>query len=385
MDFYVKKECNSETQNQIKHKMSKHQLLARESTDELIVPQEDLVVTEFSVIKEGSPVTETIHENQTLAAPEGVPKQTSNEFFVKSDKVSLIGKYRIKLPGEAKRVSVRCSLLLPNGWLVLVDNNNENTKLFDPDFKCTSVLKPKIYDICLSNIDETEIYATGFAGSIYRVATQPGLKILKTFEVPGGCWGITSCLQDKIATTVRQGDVYALLILNIKGEVVHRIEEDDIQDLKFGDPLYLSTIKNGQQIVISDWSKNSVTCLDLEVGVIFVYEDIRLKRPHSIATDGNDNIFVACRVSNNIHQISVTTGKKVDILLTRQDELISPGGLEYDAEHNTIILQAQEEADDIAIYQLEGDISREKTGESGQWGNGRKFRERTVSDVEHEQ
>lgn len=365
--------------------MSKHQLLAKESSDELIVPQEDLVITEFSVVKEGSLATETIHENEVLAAPEGLPKQTSNEFFVKSDKAKLIGQYRIKLPGEAKRVSVRCSLLLPSGWLVLVDNNNENTKLFDPDFKCTSVLKPKIYDICLSNIDETEIYATGFAGSVYRVATKPGLKILKTFEVPGGCWGITSCLQDKIATTVRQGDVYALLILNTKGEVVHRIEEDDIQDLKFGDPLYLSTIKNGQQIVISDWSKNSVTCLDLEVGVIFVYEDVRLKRPHSIATDGNDNIFVACRVSNNIHQISATTGKKVDILLTRQDELISPGGLEYDAEHNTIILQAQEEADDIAIYQLEGDISREKSGESGQWGTGRKFRERTVSDVEYEQ
>lgn len=365
--------------------MSKHQLLARGSTDELI-PQEDLVVTEFSVVQaEGSLVSNTIHENEVLGTSEAVPKQSSSEFFVKSDKVKRIGKYRIKLPGEAKRVSVRCTLLLPNGWLVLVDNNNENTKLFDTEFKCTSVVKPKIYDICLSNIDETEIYATGFAGSIYRIGTQPGLKILKSFEVPGGCWGITSCLVNKIATTVRQGDVYALLILNAKGEVVHRIEEGDIQDLKFGDPLYLSSIKEGQQIIISDWSKNSVTCLDLEIGVMFVYEDIRLKRPHSLATDGNDNIFVACRVSNNIHQISAATGKKVDILLTRQDELISPGGLEYDAEHNTIIVQAQEEADDIEIYQLEGDITREKTGESGKFVNDRKIRERTVSDVEHEQ
>lgn len=360
--------------------MSKHQLLTRESTDEF--PQESLVVTEFSAVqKEGSLLTSTIKENEVLQdTSEKSPNQTKSEFFIKSDKAKLIGKHRIRLPGEAKRVSVRCTLLLPSGWIVMVDNNNENTKLFDTDFRCTSVLKPKIYDICLSNVDETEIYATGFAGSIYRIGTQPGLKILKTFEVPGGCWGITGCLTNKIATTVREGDVYALLILNVKGEVVHRIEEGDIQDLKFGDPLYLTSIKDGQQIIISDWSNNSVTCLDLEIGVMFVYEDRLMKRPHSLASDGKDNIFIACRVSNNIHQVSTATGKNVKILLTRQDELISPGGLEYDPEHNTIILQAREDDDDIEIYQLEGD-----TFDQGEKiYNISKFRERTASDVEHE-
>ena len=373
--------------------MSRPQLIARESVDEF---QEQLPVTEFSILNaEGTLLSNPIQEDDNLQGEnlqDGTKpksKESSSEFFIKSTTATLVGKHRIKLPGEAKRVSVRCTLLLPSGGLVVVDNNNENTKLFDTDFRCTSVLKPKIYDVCLSNIDETEIYATGFAGSVYRIATEPGLKILKTFDLGGGCWGITSCLTNKIATTVKQGDIYALLILNAKGEVVHRIEEGDIQDLKFGDPLYLTSIKEGQQIIISDWSNNSVTCLDLELGVMFVYENIRMKRPHSLASDGKDNIFVACRVSNNIHQISSATGKKVDILLTRQDELISPGGLEYDPVHNTIIIQAREEDDDIEIYQLLGDdygeTKKDNNDEDENESKVIRTNNKSVSETDHEQ
>ena len=379
-------------------RMSKHKLLARESVNEF---QEELIVTEFSTLDdEGSLVSNTLLSDpiqEDINTFTGTLQATSNwlteiqptgsDFFIKSTKATLIGKHRIKLPGEAKRVSVRSTLLLPNNRLIVVDNNNENTKLFDQDFRCISVLKPKIYDICLSNINETEIYATGFAGSIYRVSTEPGLKILKTFELAGGCWGITSCLTNKIAVTVKQGDTYTLVILNAKGEIVHRIEAGDIEDLTFGDPLYLISIKEGQQILISDWSNNSVTCLDLEVGVMFVYQDERLKRPHSLATDGKDNLFIACRVSNNIHQVSTATGKKLDILLTRQDELISPGGIEYDAEHNTILIQSKEDDDNIEIYQLEGGNRKtnEEMEESDEYKLDKsKSKERTNSEAEHE-
>ena len=378
--------------------MSKHKLQTRESVNEF---EEELVVSEFRALDEGGclvsntlvsdpiqgdidTITGTLQDTSTPLTVTEQQQPTKSEFFIKSKKATKIGKHRIRLPGEAKRVSVRSSLLLPNNRLIVVDNNNENTKLFDEDFRCISVLKPKIYDICLSNINQSELYATGFAGSVYRIGTEPGLKILKTFEMPGGCWGITTCLINKIAVTIKQGDIYSLVILNTKGEIVNRIEEGDIEDLTFGDPLYMTSIKDGQQIVISDWSNNTVTCLDLEVGVMFVYQDERLKRPHSLATDGRDYLFIACRVSNNVHKVSTATGKKLDILLTRQDEIISPGGIEYDAEHNIILLQAIEDDDHIEVYQLEGGNRRIDDENEGYAEYGKR-RERTSSETQREQ
>ena len=272
----------------------------------------------------------------------------------------LVGEYDIRFPGEKNKCWVWASLVLPNGDLVISDNENNNIKLFGSSSHCKSVLRSESYpvDLCLSKINHHEIYAT-VSGGVHHIGANAELKILRTLPVAGFSNGIT-CWKHGLAITVSSNkltnQVFKLLdfqlhLLDYDGKILKKIHYDTHDMFHLSDPWYLATIKQGQQVIISDWGTNCITCIDVEKGVQFVFKDQELNGPCGMATDEDDNIYIVGWLSENVVHLS-PEGKKVGTILTKSDGLYCPAAIAYNKINNTIMLQDNKYTDTIQIYHL---------------------------------
>ena len=274
--------------------------------------------------------------------------------------VQLIGEYDIRFPGEKNKCWVWASLVLPNGDIVLCDNENNNIKLFDSSSHCKSVLRSESYpvDLCHSNIHLSEIYAT-VSGGVHHISANSELKIIRTLPVEGFSNGIT-CWKHGIAITVSSNqlnnEVFKLLdfqlhLLDYDGKVLKKIHYDTYDMFHMSDPWYLATIKQGQQVLISDWGTNCITCIDVDKGVQYVFKDHELNGPRGMAIDEYDNIFIVGWLSENVVQLS-PDGRKMGTILSETDGLYGPVSVAYDKNKTAIMLQDNKYTDTMQIYQL---------------------------------
>ena len=272
----------------------------------------------------------------------------------------LVGEYDIRYPGEKNKCWVWASVVLPNGDLVISDNENNNIKLFDSSSRCKSVLRSESYpvDLCLSNIHDTEIYAT-VSGGVHHIGANAKLKIIRTLPVEGFSNGIT-CWKHGIAITVSSNkltnEVFKLLdfqlhLLDYNGKILKKIHYNTFDMFHLNDPWYLETIAHGQQVVISDWGTNCITCIDVDKGIKFVFKDPELNGPRGMCTDEYDNIYIVGWLSENVVQIS-PDGEKQGAILSKSDGLYGPAAIAYDRKNKCVMLQDNKYTDTIQIYRL---------------------------------
>ena len=272
----------------------------------------------------------------------------------------LVGEYDIRFPGEKNKCWVWASVVLPNGDLVISDNENNNIKLFDASSHCKSVLRSESYpvDLCLSNIHDTEMYAT-VSGGVQHIGANAELKIIRTLPVEGFSNGIT-CWKHGIAITVSSNkltnEVFKLLdfqlhLLDYDGKILKKIHYNTFDMFHMSDPWYLATIRQGQQVIISDWGTNCITCIDVNKGIKFVFKDPELNGPRGMCTDEYDNIYIVGWLSENVVQLS-PDGEKQGTILSKDDGLYGPVAVAYDKKNKCVMLQDNKYTDTIQIYRL---------------------------------
>ena len=248
--------------------------------------------------------------------------------------------------------------MLSTGEIVVADNNNKVVKLYDNDFRISSVLQLNQFptDMCTSNRSLEEIYVTDI-NAIHRINTENGLDILGSVRLDGQKWGITTWkhgLAVAITLKVKDNrkpsnkiksnqfefvDKPMIRFLNFEGFIVRTITNESLTDFRIKSPFHMTSVQGGRRIVVSDSGTDCVTCLDPEGGVVFVYEDKQLKIPTSLTTDGHGSIYVIGQYSGNVHQIT-ENGVKVGIILSEVHGLTWPGGIAYDSWNSSLILQA---------------------------------------------
>lgn len=304
--------------------------------------------------------TTDTYDSYSQFSPNNPLTAFSFENHHKKKTAKLVGEYDIRFPGEKNKCWVWASVVLPNGDLVLSDNENNNIKLFDASSHCKSILRSESYpvDLCLSNIHKTEMYAT-VSGGVHHISANAELKIIRTLPVEGFSNGIT-CWKHGIAITVSSNkltnEVFKLLdfhlqLLDYDGKILKKIHYDTYDMFHMSDPWYLTTIKQGQQVVISDWGNNCITCIDVDKGIKFIFKDHELNGPRGMATDEYDNIYIVGWLSENVLQLS-PDGKKQGIILSKDDGLYGPVAITYDRNNKTIMLQDNKYTDTLQIYQL---------------------------------
>lgn len=267
--------------------------------------------------------------------------------------------FNVRSAADKEICSIHATAVLDNGCLVLADLKNSNLKLFNTENRsCTSCLKlekgPR--DICVSNVNSNELYLIENGVKGIRIVNTVDFNITKTIQTEGECYGVT-CWKRGIAitTTIYQtyyGN-YELRLLDYHGRVCKKFTVEKVKNLEFSLPWYLSSNVNGQHVLISDFGNNSVTCVDVDAGVLFVHKNNNLLRPVSIATDENNNIFIVSQRSHNIHHLS-SKGDKRGVLHS-ENTMEFPGGISFDKKNNRFYMQCIGWSDSLQVFDISTD------------------------------
>ncbi|XP_071144844.1 uncharacterized protein [Mytilus edulis] len=136
----------------------------------------------------------------------------------------------------------------------------------------------------------------------------------KTANVGTWCAGITNVSNQLII-----GCDGCFKVLDASGNLKHTVPVNG------GRIWYIHACINGT-IVYSDTYK--VYGVTIDGGEIFKYESEDMDCSEGITTDYNDNIYVAGRDSNDIHQLSLN-GELLRIILSKSDGLVKPYALHF--------------------------------------------------------
>lgn len=264
--------------------------------------------------------------------------------------------YNVRAATDKEICSIHASAVLKNGCIALADLKNNNLKLFSPEKRqCILVLKlekgPR--DISVSNVNGSDLYAIERSVKGIHVVTTDDFSISKTIPTEGECFGV-ACWKYGIAVTTMSHKTYfgkyELHLLDYHGRVKRKFTTEKVRNLEFNLPWYLSANLEGQALLVSDFGAHTITCVDVDGGVLFVYKDNGLVRPVSMATDNNNDILVVGQRSHNIHHLSHKGEKKGEIYSENSMEF--PGGISFDKENDKFNVQCIGWSDTIQVFDL---------------------------------
>ena len=227
--------------------------------------------------------------------------------------------------------------VMPNGHVVLCDYQNDQIKLLDDSWAITGRLElPDPWDV--SVIDSNNVIVTSpDTKQLQIVKVFPKLKTGRTIKLNKMCWGV-AVSGEEIYTTCHdnpgQGEVK---VLDLQGNIKRRRGTNPDGSYLFTSPSYITVSASGEKIFVSDFNKDTITCLTHSGTVIYTYKDGDMTWPRGLICDSGDNVLVCGRDSNNVHTIS-PDGTKYRTLLTSQDGLTYPFSIAYKESEDTLIV-----------------------------------------------
>ncbi|KAL4222297.1 hypothetical protein ACF0H5_018334 [Mactra antiquata] len=267
----------------------------------------------------------------------------------------------VRVKEDREICSIHASIVLQNGCIVVADLKNESLKLFDTaERNCKAFLKvnhgPR--DICISNKDDNEIFLIETGIKSIHVVNTDDLTITRDIPTSGECFGVC-CWKEGVCVTTKiynnYHGQYAIQLLNYSGRLMRNMIASKYKNLEFNLPWYLCSDQAGQRVIMSDFGNHTVSGIDVDTGVLFVYKDSELIRPVSLTMNGVGDIFVVGQRSHNIHHIS-DFGVKKGIIYS-ESPMEFPGGIAFDTINNIFYVQCVGWSDSIQVFDLEPTMS----------------------------
>ncbi|VDI21493.1 Hypothetical predicted protein [Mytilus galloprovincialis] len=258
--------------------------------------------------------------------------------FLVRDKRKLSLTHSFQTSKLGYRVNIDKGCFIPDDRLLLkkdignqffvckLDGSNANVI----DLDCTP-LNISLYD------QKHSVVSLGDAGIqiIDLTSLTPG----RIIKVEGFCRRITS-VKDKIWVNNK---VHTLSIVDMTGKVLKVIQTTfdpyDICAHQDGDVYYTNYDNDKVFLVFSDGKEREI------------YKSPDLQESDGVAVDDRGDIYVAGRVSNNIHKIS-NAGQKHEIVLTADDGMNLPTGLSYNNETKELLV-LNDYGESINIYKTQ--------------------------------
>ncbi|KAK3105089.1 hypothetical protein FSP39_017094 [Pinctada imbricata] len=225
---------------------------------------------------------------------------------------------------------------LHNGLIMIGNRVRNSLQKYNSNGRLIAekTLSVKPWDVCMVNpaqvavslpSSKTQGKTGGFMSAIEIIDTTE-MKTVKEVTLPTKSIHGISFIEDKFAVACGP----ELQIVNMRGDVVHviRVREGCIR--------YVCTTPRGN-ILFSDWNHNTVQCIGRDGMDIFTYAHPLLKGPVGLTVDGEENVYVAGFISNNIHQIT-PNGELCKILLNKDDGMRDPKTVFFQRYTNRFVL-----------------------------------------------
>ena len=231
-------------------------------------------------------------------------------------------------PTDTERPCVTGSTVMANGNAVLCDNRNGKIKLIDSSGFLTDRLKLSgLWNV--SVLDSMNVIVTIPKNKHLQVVqVSPQLKPGRVIKLDKECWGVEVLKEEIYVTCHNAPGEGEIRVLGLDGKVKRRLGVDENGAFMFTAPYYITVNSSGKTIFISDMGTNTVTCMSVDGGIIYTYNDDSMKSPMGLLCDSEDNILVFGWHSHNA-QVLTADGKRHCTLMTEDDGLAMPNCIAY--------------------------------------------------------
>ena len=268
-------------------------------------------------------------------------------------KVQSRSRVNVKAGDDEETPNITGCTVMTNGDVVLCDDNNDKIKLLNSSGDLTGNMKLSSRPWDVSALDPTRVIVTlPYSKQLQVVQVYPQLKPgreiqlqldkkdKKYHESDKDCQGV-AVGKGELYVTCDNYNPYRgdgeIRVLGLDGKVKRRLGVNQDGSFMFTAPWYITVNSSGEKIFVSDYYKDTVTCMSVDGRVIYTYEDDSLRRPVGLLCDSEDNLLVCGGRSHNI-QVLTADGKMHCTLLTASDGLKSPHSIAYRDSDNTLLV-----------------------------------------------
>ena len=237
-----------------------------------------------------------------------------------------------RLAGDKTDPEITGCAVMPNRFVVICDHSNDKIKLLDSYLAIRDSLNlPCPWNV--SVVDSANVIVTLVSKKQLRyLQIFPSLKAGRVLQLDKMCCGVAVSGENIYVTChdgLGDGEVR---VLDKQGNIKRRLGVT-----KSSGPHYITVGTNIDKIFVSDFSKDTVTCMTLDGNTIYRYQDKDLKGPKGVICDDEDNVLVCGYGSNNVQMIEAG-GKKAGTILSAKDELKEPISISFRESDNTLIV-----------------------------------------------
>ena len=229
--------------------------------------------------------------------------------------------------------------VIPNGHVVLCDQNNKLIKVMDDSWTVTGQMKiQEPWDVSAIDSSNVIVSLPGMK-QLQTVQVFPKMKAGSIIQLDRECYGVA--VSDGVVYTTcfdfgGQGEVR---VIDMHGNLIKRLGTNQDGSYLFNRPEYITVSNTSQKIFVSDSDSrtNTITCLTPSDRVIYTYKDGDMRCPSGLICDSEDNVLVCGRSSNNFHTIS-PDGSKYHTHLALKDDQRHPTSIVYKESGDTLIV-----------------------------------------------
>ena len=244
----------------------------------------------------------------------------------------------VKMSDDKNTPCITGTVVRATGEIILCDYTNYKLKLLDSSNALKDSLKLNAQPRDVSVVDaKTVIVTLPWNQQLQYIDVLPRLTPERVLKLNKKCWGVR-VTGDKIFTTCHnQPGEGEIRILDMDGNLLQQLGINQDGSFMFTAPCYITVSPAEKKIFVSDYGKDTVTCMTMDNRVIYQYRDNGMKWPRGLYCDGGDNILVCGGVSNNV-QVITTEGKKHCDLVSSRDVLEKPVSISYRESDDTLIV-----------------------------------------------
>ena len=271
----------------------------------------------------------------------------SENIAKKSKKTVLLGRQiqsrrevNVRLADDKKYPDITGCVVMPNGYIVVCDDNNGKIKLLDNSLSLTDSLKLSSRPWDISVIDDNNaIVNLPPKKQLQYVQVFPQLRAGHVIQLDSQCWGVGVSGQEIYVSCHNNYNSGEVRVLDKQGNLKRRLGVDKVGSCLFSAPTYITVSTAGDKVFVSDWYTQTITCMKLDGSIIYQYKDKDSWGPHGLYCDDGDNILVCdhYRYSNNIKVIAAD-GKNYGTVLSYQDGLERPASIAYRKSDDTLVV-----------------------------------------------
>ena len=269
----------------------------------------------------------------------------SENIAKKSKKTALLGRQiqsrrevNVRVANDKNNPIIAGCVVMPNGYIVVCDYNNGKIKLLDNSLSLTDTLKLPSRPWDMSVIDDNNAIVTlPDQKQLQYVQVFPQLKAGHVIQLDSLCCGVEVSDQEMYVSCYNYCDSAEVRVLDKQGNLKRRPGVNKDGSCLFSTPSSITVSTAGDKVFVSEWNKNTVTCMKVDGSIIYQYKDKDSWGPRGLYCDDGDNILVCGRCSNNIKVIAAD-GKNYGTVLSYQDGLERPASIAYRKSDGTLVV-----------------------------------------------